>query len=138
MTEKLGWKIRGKRFADDSLLESWTKIEESGVWHWQYDTHELTFDIYEHDARYWKLYRVRYPSDMRDGYRYDYGGQACEVALVAYLARSSSPHSNMLMQPGDLEWVRTSEIDHTIHRVVRTGRETTESGMSRAGMGQTA
>ena len=71
MTETLKWQIRGERFEDGSLLADWVKIEESGEWHWQYDTHELTFEIYEHDGQYWKLYRARFVPDGARDYAYD-------------------------------------------------------------------
>ena len=47
-----------REFEDGSRLRDWTRIESS-PWHWQYDTHELAFDIYEHAGGYWKLYRTR-------------------------------------------------------------------------------
>ena len=52
-------------------------------------------------------------------YSYGYGGQACRMALVEYLMRARSPHSNGLKEPGDLEWVRVYEVDPQIHCVVR-------------------
>ncbi len=122
MTDTLRWAVRGESFADGSRLADWAKIEESGVWHWQYDSHELTFDIYEHDGQYWKLYRARFVPEGASDYAYDFGGQACRMALVAYKARSRSPHSSRLMQPGEREWVRTYEVDETIHEVLRAGR----------------
>ncbi len=138
MSEKLGWKTRGKQFEDGSSLDNWTKVEESGIWHWQYDTHELTFDIYEYNACYWKLYRVRYPSETRDGYQYDYGGQACQVALVAYLNCTASPHSNKVMQTGELEWIRVSEIDPAIHKVIRRNSQVSPPDITGAAMQQSA
>lgn len=122
MTDTLQWAVRGESFADGSRLADWIKIEESGVWHWQYDTHELTFDIYEHDGQYWKLYRARFVPEGASDYAHDFGGQACRMALVAYKARGRSPHSHRLMQPGEREWVRTYEVDETIHEVLRAGR----------------
>ena len=122
MTDTLQWAVRGERFTDGSRLADWVRIEESGVWHWQYDSHELTFDIYEHDGQYWKLYRARFVPEGASDYAYDFGGQACRMALVAYKARSRSPHSRRLMQPGEREWVRTYEVDETIHEVLRAGR----------------
>ena len=128
MTDTLGWALPGVRFEDGSRLEDWTKVEESGVWHWQYDTHELTFDIYEHDGQYWKLYRLRYvPKDASD-HAYDYGGQACRMALVEYRRTTRSPHSSKLMQVGDKEWVRTYEVDEAIHRVIAAGRDDPKYG----------
>ena len=95
------------------------KIEESGVWHWQYDAHELTFHIYEHDGQYWKLYLSRWVTEGDNEYKYYFGGQACLMTLVEYKTRARSPHSKMLMQVSDLEWVRTYEVDEKIHRVVK-------------------
>lgn len=134
MPEKLGWKIRGEQFEDGSLLEDWIKIEESGAWHWQYDTHELTFDIYEYNGCFWKLYRVRYPSKTRDSYQYDYGGQACQVVLVAYRHRISSPHSNKVMQPGDLEWIRVGELDPAHQTVIRRNPQVMQAGLANTSM----
>lgn len=56
MTDTLGWKIEGHSFRDGSLLADWEKIYQDSTWHWQYDTHEMTFAIYKHDGQYWKLY----------------------------------------------------------------------------------
>ncbi len=44
------------------------------------------------------------------------------MALVTYKQRSRSPHSARLMRAGDLEWVRTYEVDDAIHRVVKAGQ----------------
>ena len=96
------------------------KIEEAGVWHWQYDTHELTFNIYEYDGQYWKLYRARWATDNGE-YEHAYGGQACRMALVKYKKRTRSPLSNRLMRADDNEWVRTYEVDAAIHEIVRAG-----------------
>lgn len=128
MHDTLGWTVNGERFEDGSLLADWTKVYESGVWHWQYDTHEMTFDIYEHDGQYWKLYKARFVVDADDGYAYGFGGQACRMALVEYVRRARSPHSSMLKQKGDLEWVRTYEVDESLHRVVKTGRDDPKYG----------
>ncbi len=59
MSDTLKWRIRGELFEDGSRMSDWRKVEQSD-WQWQYDTHELTFDIYEHDGDYWKLYRARW------------------------------------------------------------------------------
>lgn len=123
MTNTLQWTIRGQKFEDGSKLRDWVKIEESGVWHWQYDTHELTFHIYEHGGQYWKLYLARWALEGKREYKYDFGGQACRMTLVAYKMPARSPHSSRLMQENDLEWVRTYEVDEAIHRVVKAGRE---------------
>jgi hypothetical protein len=122
MTDKLGWHVHGVSFEDGSRLADWTKIHESGVWIWQYDTHELSFDIYEHDGQFWKLYRARFADDDASGYALGYGGQACRVVLVRYPARAKSPHSSLIMEAGAEEWVRTYEVDKTIHEVVKAGR----------------
>lgn len=129
MTDTLGWKVKGESFEDGSLLSDWRKIEQSD-WHWQYDTHELSFEIYEHNDQYWKLYRARFVPPDADEYRYDFGGQACRMTLVEYTARGRSPHSNRLMQPGDLEWVRTYEVNRSIHRILKAGREGLKDGAS--------
>lgn len=124
MTDTLQWRHRGIDFSDGSrLADDWQLIEESGEWHWQYDTHELSYAIYEHDGQYWKLYRARFVPDGDDAYAYDYGGQACRMALVQYKRRAKSPHSSRLMAEGSEEWVRTCEVDRTLHDVVRAGRQ---------------
>lgn len=128
MTNTLQWAVRGESFEDGSRLADWTKIEESGAWHWQYDTHELSFEIYEHDGQYWKLYRARFVPEGASDYAYDFGGQACRMALVEYKARTRSPHSSKLMQAGDREWVRTYEVDEKIHAVLKAGEENAKYG----------
>ena len=123
MTDTLQWRVRGVSFEDGSTLaEDWRKVHESGTWHWQYDTHELTFDIYEHDGQYWKLYRVRFVPEGAGDYAYDFGGQACRMALVRYRRRARSPHSSRLMAAGAEEWVRSYEVDEALHEVLRAGR----------------
>ena len=47
MSDTLKWRVRSELFEDGSQLSDWQKIEQS-AWQWQYDTHELAFDIYEH------------------------------------------------------------------------------------------
>ncbi len=121
MKETLRWTIPGEEFEDGSKLEDWRRIE-SGPWHWQYDSHELTFDIYEHDGQYWKLYRARWVMPGGTEHEYRFGGQACRMALVDYKMRSRSPHSARLMHQGELEWVRTYEVVETLHRVIKAGR----------------
>ncbi|MEM7025359.1 MAG: hypothetical protein AAF637_22630 [Pseudomonadota bacterium] len=123
MRDTLQWAIHGKSFEDGSLLRDWVKIEDSGVWHWQYDTHELSFSIYRHDGQYWKLYQVRHVPDGAAHYAYGFGGQACRMALVAYRAMARSPHSHRLMREDEREWVRTYEVDLAIHRVLQAGRD---------------
>ncbi|MGI9384772.1 MAG: hypothetical protein ACR2PO_16595 [Methyloligellaceae bacterium] len=122
MTDTLQWAVRGETFDDGSRLADWNRLETSGEWHWQYDTHELTFDIYEHDGQFWKLYRIRFVPEGADDYVEAFGGQACRMALVAYTRRARSPHSARLFDAGEREWVRTYEVDTTIHELVRTGR----------------
>lgn len=114
---KLGWKINGAVFEDGSKLADWKKIEES-PWHWQYDDHELTFDIYQFNGRYWKLYRARRVPHGAKEYEYRYGGQACRVAKVAYKTLVRSPHSGALKDKGDIEWVRLEEVEEDIHEVL--------------------
>ncbi len=121
MADTLKWSIPGEAFEDGSKLEDWLRIESS-PWHWQYDSHELTFDIYEHDGQYWKLYRARSVPPGSAEYEYGFGGQACHMTLVKYLSRARSPHSARLMQIGDLEWVRTYEVDDVFHSVVKAGQ----------------
>ena len=128
MNDTLQWAVRGQSFKDGSRLEDWRKVDEDGVWHWQYDTHELTFDIYEHDGQYWKLYRARFVPDGATDYSYQFGGQACRMAEVQYRMAARSPHSNRLMRPRDREWVRTYELDKAIHTVIRAGEESPEYG----------
>ena len=123
MNDTLQWSIRGEKFENGSRLKDWVKIEESGVWHWQYDAHELTFHIYEHDGQYWKLYLARWVPEGETEYKYDFGGQACRMTLVEYKTRARSPHSKRLMQVSDLEWVRAYEVDGKIHRVVKARAE---------------
>ena len=121
MSDTLHWRVKGELFADGSRLSDWQKIEQSD-WQWQYNTHELAFDIYEHDGDYWKLYRARWVPEGGTEYVNDFGGQACRMMLVEYQTTARSPHSNRLMQPCDLEWVRTYEYDDSIHRIVKAGR----------------
>ena len=124
MTNTLQWRIHGVSFEDGSpLAEDWRKIYESPEWHWQFDTHEMSFAIYEHDGQYWKLYRARFVPDGADDYAYEYGGQACRVALVRYRRRARSPHSSRLMAEGAEEWVRTTEVDEELHEVLKVGRD---------------
>jgi len=122
MRDILLWRTRGKTFQDGSNLIDWRKIEAS-PWQWQYDTHELAFDIYEYAGEYWKLYRIRFVPPNGIEYEYDFGGQACRMTQVEYISRARSPHSNRLMHEGDLEWVRTNEVDELIHTAVRPRQE---------------
>ena len=120
MSDTLKWRLKGELFEDGSQLSDWRKIEQSD-WQWQYDTHELTFDIYEHDGDYWKLYRARRVPEGATEYVYDFGGQACRMVLVKYQTTARSPHSHRLMQAGEFEWVRTYEYDESIHRLIKAG-----------------
>ncbi len=120
MSDTLKWRLKGELFEDGSQLSNWRKIEQSD-WQWQYDTHELTFDIYEHDGDYWKLYRARWVPEGTTEYVYDFGGQACRMVLVKYQTTARSPHSHRLMQAGEFEWVRTYEYDESIHRLIKAG-----------------
>ncbi len=122
MNDTLRWSARGEIFEDGSRFSDWIKVEEAGIWHWQYDTHEMTFDIYRHDGQFWKLYLIR--TTTEDGeYEYDFGGQACRMVLVSYKKNARSPHSNRAMKVSDLEWIRTYEYDPSLHTVVRAGDE---------------
>lgn len=128
MTDTVQWRTRGVDFTDGSRLADWKEIYASPDWHWQYDTHELSFSIYKHDGQFWKLYRARFVKPGEDRYSYDFGGQACRMALVAYKRRGRSPHSSRLMQLGDEEWVRTYEVDPDLHVVIRAGQEDSRYG----------
>ena len=136
MTDTLAWRVRGESFQDGSKLQDWRKIYESGEWHWQYDTHKLSFEIYKFDGQYWKLYRARFVPDGGRDYAYDFGGQACRMALVRYRHRAKSPHSSRLMEQGSEEWVRTYEVDKTIHEVVQAGATTRNMVRPTAGSGR--
>ncbi len=120
MSDTLKWRVRGELFEDGSQLSDWQLVEQTD-WQWQYDTHELSFDIYEHGGDYWKLYRVRWVPEGTTEYEYDFGGQACRMVLVKYQATARSPHSHKLMQAGAFEWVRTYEYDESIHRLIKAG-----------------
>ncbi len=122
MKNTLGWCVPGTTFEDGSKLEDWVKIYESGQWHWQYDTHELNFDVYQHDGQFWKLYRIRTVPFGGSEYTYEFGGVACRMSLVKYKFKTRSPHSSRLMVQDDQEWVRVYEVDSSIHTVIRTGR----------------
>ena len=129
MSDTLGWKVTGTIFADGSSLKNdWNAIYDSNEWHWQYDTHELSFKVYEHDGQYWKLYHVRYVHDGDNEYTYDFGGQACRMALVKYRNTTKSPHSSKLMQESAEEWVRTYEVNEDIHDVLKMGEENSKYG----------
>ena len=118
MRDKLAWSEVGVGFEDGSRLSEW-RLVDSGAWQWQYDTHELRFDIYAHGGAFWKLYRIRSAAPGSDAYQEGFGGVACRVAYVEYRRRSGSPHSRLLMQAGDREWVRVGEIEPELHEVVK-------------------
>ena len=128
MKDKLPWTIKGEAFEDGSRLADWRKVYQNTDWHWQYDTHEMTFAIYEHDGQYWKLYHVRYVDVGEKAYTYGFGGVACRAVEVEYLGTARSPHSSTLKQKGDLEWIRTYEYDPAIHKVVRAGERNEKYG----------
>ncbi len=122
MRNTLQWRARGLDFEDGSrLAEDWRLVYESPEWHWQYDTHELSFSIYEHDGAFWKLYRARFVAEGEDHYDYGFGGQACRMALVRYRRKAKSPHSSRLMPEGSEEWVRSYEVRQDLHEVLRGG-----------------
>jgi len=128
MHEKLAWAQMGETFVDGSRLQDWQKIFQSEIWHWQYDTHELTFAIYAHDGQFWKLYRSRQVAPASAEYVYAYGGVACRMLEVRYLVAGRSPHSALLKVPGDLEWIRTAEYNSAQHEVVRAGETNARYG----------
>jgi hypothetical protein len=130
MKDTLQWHIRGESFEDGSKLDNWRKVDESDTWMWQYDTHELSFVIYEHDGQYWKLYRARFAQEDGAGYSFEFGGQACRMVQVRYCRRAKSPHSSLLMDEGAVEWVRTYEVDETIHEVLKAGQADPQYGAS--------
>ncbi|MEM7795782.1 MAG: hypothetical protein AAF579_15185 [Cyanobacteria bacterium P01_C01_bin.118] len=122
MKNTLQWKISGQEFEDGSLVTDWKKIE-SNPWHLQIESqYEMTFDIYEHDGQFWKLYQARWVIEGTTEYLYRYGGQACRMTQVQYRQTVRSPHSGLLKQAGDLEWVRVYEVDERIHQVMQTGK----------------
>jgi hypothetical protein len=126
--DKLAWTVKGETFEDGSRLADWLKVYQSSDWHWQYDTHEMTFAIYEHDGQYWKLYHARHVSLGENKFTYGFGGVACRAVEVAYLDTTRSPHSSMLKQKGELEWIRTYEFNPAIHKVIRSGERNDKYG----------
>ena len=128
MNDTLPWAVKGKTFRDGSQLSDWVKIFQSPDWHWQYDTHELSFRIYEHDGQYWKLYHARFVEPGAHEYTYDYGGQACRMVLVENLSQARSRHSSMLKKKGEEEWIRTYEYDPKIHNVLKAGERNEKYG----------
>lgn len=121
MKNTLQWRIHGDEFEDGSKIADWKKIE-SDAWHFRVESsYEMTFDIYEHDGQFWKLYQGRWAVEGIAEYTYRYGGQACRMTQVAYTTKVRSPHSGLLKQRGDLEWVRVYEVNERIHNVMKTG-----------------
>ncbi|PON14488.1 hypothetical protein C2W62_28805 [Candidatus Entotheonella serta] len=55
-------------------------------------------------------------------YAYRYGGQACRMTQVEYTCRARSPHSVLLKEAGEVEWVCTYEVEPDIHRIVQAGK----------------
>ena len=122
MKNTLRWRIPGQEFEDGSKLTDWKKIDSS-PWHQQFDSnYEMTFDIYEHEGQYWKLYQSRWATEVTNEYVYRHGRQVCRMSQVEYTTRSRSPHSGLLKETGDLEWVRVYEVDERIHYVVKAGQ----------------
>ena len=128
MNDTLPWAVKGSTFVDGSRYSDWVKIYQSPQWHWQYDTHELCFAIYQYDGQYWKLYHARFVDRGGDSYRYDYGGQACRMVLVEYSVRGRSPHSAQLKERGEREWIRTYEYDPGMHSVVTASERNEKYG----------
>ncbi len=120
--DKLPWLVPNEVFADGSEVSDWTMIE-SFPWTAQEHGYEMSFDIYEHDGQFWKLYRARWNAAGKTDYRYSYGGQACRMAEVRYTKESISPHSHGQKQEGDVEWIRVEEVDSAIHEVLRRGED---------------
>lgn len=120
--DKLHWAVRDQIFEDGSKVQDWDRIEGS-PWVVQDDGYELSFDIYRHDGRFWKLYIARRSPRGRSEYDVTYGGVACRVAEVRYKIDAVSPHSRVLKKRGALEWVRVGEVDEDIHTVTRKGED---------------
>jgi hypothetical protein len=128
LNDTLSWSVIGKTFKDGSHLSDWVEIYQNPYWHWQYDTHELSFTIYQHDGQYWKLYHARYVEPGDNEYTLDFGGQACRMVLVEYLCKARSPHTSMLKQKKEKEWVRTYEYCPSIHKVLKAGEQNIKYG----------
>lgn len=125
MSDTLGWRIEGQTFADGSHYTDWEKVYQDDTWHWQYDTHEMTFAIYKYDGQFWKLYEVRFVLPGDTSYSYGFGGQACRMVEIEYNQKARSPHSNMPMTQGTRQWIRTYEYNPEIMTVITEG-ETNE------------
>ncbi|WP_299959607.1 hypothetical protein [uncultured Roseobacter sp.] len=128
MADTLGWKIEGQTFRDGSRYADWEKVYQDDKWHWQYDTHEMTFAIYKYDGQYWKLYEARFVAPDATEYTHGFGGQACRMVEVEYTRKARSPHSTMLMDQGARQWIRTYEYDPEIMTVITTGEENEKYG----------
>ena len=115
--DKMTWRIKDQVFDDGSALADWTKIEGS-AWLPQEEGYELSFNIYQHDGAFWKLYIARWKLQGRSEYAYSYGGLACRMAQVKYKTNAVSPHSGMWKEAGELEWVRVEEVDPAKHEVL--------------------
>lgn len=74
----------------------------------------MKFDIYEHDGQFWKLHLGRWVIEGATQYMYRYGGQACRMIQVAYKIQARSPHSGLLKEAEDLQWVRVYEVNDRI------------------------
>ena len=128
MRDTLGWAIQGKTFQDGSTLADWQEIYKSDRWHWQYDSHELSYAIYQYDGQFWKLYHARYVNPGETDFSYGFGGQACRMVEVEYQKAAKSPHSNMPKSSGDTEWIRTYEYRADMHRVLTAGEQNEKYG----------
>ena len=103
-----------------------------GVTNWLKNMNNLT--VYEGHGRLQSATSVRVNGDLLEAERIvlNVGGRAFVpdmpgVADVDYLtnsrlSRARPPHSSRLVQTGDLEWVRTYEVDDEIHHVVKAGQ----------------
>ncbi len=103
-----------------------------GVTTWLKNMENLT--VYEGHGRLESANSVRVDGELLEAERIvlNVGGRAVVpdmpgVADVDYLtnsrlSRARSPHSSRLVQTGDLEWVRTYEVDDEIHHVVKAGQ----------------
>lgn len=123
MSDTLAWIETGVRFRDGSLLDDWEEIYRDETWHWQYDTHALSYSIYKHDGQFWKLYRVRYARPGDKGYVYSYGGQACRMVQVEFTENAVSGHDNCVMGKGAQQWIRTYEFDSRVMKPLTVGEE---------------
>ncbi|MEO1348063.1 MAG: hypothetical protein AAFW84_04575 [Cyanobacteria bacterium J06635_15] len=122
MKNTLSWKIPNHVFEDGSPITDWQKVESS-AWQLQFESgYEMTFDIYKHEGQFWKLYQARWVIEGTTEYLYRYGGQACRMTQVAYKTKARSPHSGLLKQRGDLEWVRVYEVDKRLHTIIQAGQ----------------